>query len=120
MQVLFSSMDDQLNKIRFETDVVVKDNTYYFKDKSTEHTEIELTIHQNEVHLNRVGQTQMKLIFIENRKTMGYYKNEMGLDFSFYIDCKQLTISKEQIKIQYEMILDKQIKSLHKILLIFH
>ncbi len=120
MQVTFSSIDDQLNKVRFETDVVIKDNTYYFKDKSTENTDIELTIYQNEVHFKRIGQTQMKLILIENRRTIGHYKNEMGLDFSFYIDCKQLTISKEQIKIQYEMILDKQIKSLHKILLIFH
>lgn len=120
MQVLFSSIDDQLNRVRFETDVVVKDHTYYFKDKSTEQTEIELTVYQNEVHFNRTGQIQMKLILIENKKTLGYYKNNMGLEFSFYVDCKQLIISKEQIKIQYEMILDKQTKTLHKILLIFH
>ncbi|MDE5566542.1 MAG: DUF1934 domain-containing protein [Anaeroplasmataceae bacterium] len=120
MQVTFSSLDEEMNRIQYEASVKQEENYLIFEDKSVPNTWVKILIESEVIHLVRYGQVQMEMTFDPTKKTIGHYQNEMGLDFNFMIDCSKLSISKEHITIHYQMILDETIKTKHKISLLFH
>lgn len=119
MQVTFSSMDDQMNRVQFSSNLEQLDNHYWFEDKSIPNTMIHLWIEENLIHLKRTGQTVMDMLFDPTEETLGSYQNDLGLAFEFIIHCTNLTISSKQIIIHYEMKQDEFI-SKHKISFVFH
>lgn len=120
MQVTFTSVDDQMNRVQFHSPVEQLAQGYRFKDGSMEETMLTVLIEQDRLHFIRTGQAQMDIIFDRMTTTVGSYKNQDGLEFQFLVVCKRLYISLKQIIIHYEMILDEQTKSKHKISLLFH
>lgn len=119
MQVTFSSIDDQLNRVQFSSEVKLVDHHYCFEDKSSANTMIHLWIETHCIHLKRTGQVVMDMLFDPEKETLGTYQNEMGLELEFVIRCIKLSISPKQIMIQYEMKQDSFL-SKHKISFLFH
>lgn len=113
MKVSFLSMDDQKNKVYFVADASFKENVLSFVDKSCEHTQITMTLEEDRITLARTGLVQMEMIFELEHFTPGAYQNEEGLEFTFKIFCKRLSIQKKRMIIQYDMLLDQQILSSH-------
>lgn len=120
MRVAFLSMDEEKNKIYFETDCFKKDNQISFTDKSIPNTLINIELKENAVILNRTGETEMWMIFKENTKTSGFYKNQSGLSFDFEIVCHKLLRNDRKIMVYYDLVLDKVEVHSHKISLLFN
>jgi len=118
MEVFFYSLDNQNNKVSFKSNAEYINNKLVFVDKSIESTVIQLSISSDKLVLERTGNTIMKLAFIENKSSEAYYKNEMGLEFDFIVKCNKLIITDNRIDIEYDMILDKELLSSHKIWII--
>lgn len=119
MQVTFTSVDDQMNRVQFSTPVEQLTNGYQFKDESMDQTMLTVLIEEDCIHFIRTGQVDMTIVFDRMTTTIGSYKNTEGLEFQFLIHCKRLLISSKQIIIHYDMILDEKTKSKHKISLHF-
>ena len=120
MKVTCLSLDDQKNKVYFESVASRNENEIIFIDKTSPNTTIELKILEGQVIFVRTGQINSKMIFSENKKTKGDYKNEMGLEFDFDIYCSKLEIGKNRIVIHYTLFLDEYIKTNHKISLLLN
>lgn len=118
MKVFFYSIDDEENKISYNSEAHYEDDMLVFEDKSYENTKMYLKIDKDRVIINRKGMIIMNLELIGNKKTKGYYQNEIGLEFDFIIDCSNLVITDKRIDISYAMILDNQVLSSHKIWII--
>ncbi len=119
MKVVFSSLDDQMNRINFTSEVQQLGNQYLFEDKSLQNTTIQLRVEDDCVHLKRSGQTVMDILFDPTEETLGSYQNEMGLAFEFVIHCTKLSITPKRIMIRYEMKQD-MLLSKHQISFVFH
>lgn len=120
MKVSFLSMDNNENKVNFTTEVEKKDNIFIFNDLSTTNTTIEIEILNKNVRLTRTGDTTMYILFDLNYITSGSYKNSLGLAFEFDIKTTRLDILSNKIRIDYDMIIDKETLSSHKISLLFN
>lgn len=120
MKVTFLSLDDEKNKVYFESEAARKDNEIIFVDKTYPNTTIELTLYEDKVQFIRTGYVNSKMIFIENKKTKGIYQNEMGLEFDFDIYCSRLDVNKNRIVIHYTLVLDEYMKTNHKISLLLN
>ncbi len=120
MQVTFSSIDDQLNKIEFTSNLEQLEHHYWFEDKSMPNTMIHLWIEGNCIFLKRTGQTLMNMVFDPTEETLADYKSNIGLSFEFIIHCTKLSISSKQIIIHYEMKQDDDFISKHQISFVFH
>lgn len=118
MKVFFYSVDDENNKISYNSEAHYDKNMIIFDDKTYENTKVYLQILNDKVIINRKGMISMNLELAFNKKTKGYYQNEMGLEFEFIADCNYLTISDKRIDASYSMILDGQVLSSHKIWII--
>lgn len=118
MQVFFYSLDNQNNKVSFNTAYKREDNKIIFEDKSIENTVIYLYIYKDKLILERKGSVEMKISFIKNKSIPSYYKNQLGLEFNFIAKCHKLTITENRIDIEYDMILDNDLISSHKIWII--
>lgn len=119
MKVKFLSFDDDNNKIYFVSEATTKENILSFTDKSCENTIIDLTIENDSLTLIRRGNTNMRMSFLEGQVTKGSYHNSMGLEFEFAINCLNLQISANRIRVDYDMIIDEYTKTRHKLSLLF-
>lgn len=115
MKITFYSLDDEKNKIFFKSEGKKIDNCIIFEDKSYDNTVIKLELYSSSIILNREGNVNMKLILKKNEASECFYQNEMGLEFKFMAFCKDLIIKENRIDIEYDMILDEDILSSHKI-----
>lgn len=118
MKVFFYSIDDENNKISFNSLAKIENDYIVFQDKINKKTNIYLKILENKIIINRKGNTIMNLELIQGKKTIGYYKNELGFEIDFIADCSNLMITKSRIDVSYAMILDNQVISSHKIWII--
>jgi uncharacterized beta-barrel protein YwiB (DUF1934 family) len=120
VKVSFISIDDEKNKISFNTEVSVIDNKYVFTDVTTPNTTIEIEVLGECVRLTRTGDTTMYMLYDTNNITNGSYENIEGLEFNFEIKTTKIEIHKSKIRIDYSMIMDKQVLSSHKLSLLFN
>ena len=109
MKVTFLSLDDQMNKVHFESEASRNENEIIFVDKTSPNTTIELTIFDNEVKFVRTGSINSEMVFIQNKKTKGNYSY-----------CSRLDITKNKILIHYTLVLDEYMKTNHKISLLLN
>lgn len=114
----FYSVDDENNKIIFKSNYEIKDNTIIFEDKSYENTKIYLYKFKDRLIFKRVGNCNMTLELIEGQALEAYYANELGLEFKFIAKCNKLSLDNNRIDIEYDMILDNDLLSSHKIWII--
>lgn len=115
MEVTFYSLDDENNKIFFKSKGTKEKNIISFADKSNENTTISLEILDSSITFYRKGNVDMKMILKKNKILDCYYKNQIGLEFNFKVNCKELIIKENRIDMEYDMILDNDIMSSHKI-----
>ena len=120
MKVSFISIDDEKNKINFSTEVIKIDNKYTFDDKTTKNTKIEIEVLGKCVRLIRTGDITMYMLYDLENITSGSYENSEGLEFNFEIKTTKIEIEKSKIRIDYSMIMDKQVLSSHKLSLLFN
>lgn len=120
MKVSFLSLDDSNNKVNFTTEVVSRDNLYMFNDLSTTNTQIEIEVLDDSLRLIRTGDITMNMLFDLHNQTRGSYKNNEGLEFVFEVLTTRLEITSNKIRIDYEMIMEKETLSKHKISLLFN
>jgi uncharacterized beta-barrel protein YwiB (DUF1934 family) len=120
MRLSFHSIDDNDNKIFYEADYEKSDNEIVFIDKTLENTTNHLIIDQDKLKLIRLGEVEMEMTFDLNRSTNGYYKNTMGLEFTFTVKTNKLKVVKNKILVEYNMILDEFTASTHKIWILLH
>ena len=120
MKVSFISVDDEKNKINFSTGVIYNDNKYTFVDQTTPNTTIEIEVLGECIRLTRTGDTTMYMLYDLANITSGSYENVEGLEFNFEIKTTKLEIQKTKIRIDYSMIMDKQVLSSHKLSLLFN
>lgn len=118
MQVYFNSLDNQNNEVSFLSDASINNNVISFIDKSIENTLIKIFINKDNLILQRTGNIEMEICFIKNKTTKAYYKNNFGLDFEFEAKCHELLLTENRIDIKYDMILDNELLSSHKIWII--
>jgi uncharacterized beta-barrel protein YwiB (DUF1934 family) len=120
MRVSFISLDEENNKVSFQSEVIKIDNVYKFKDESTTNTYIELEEIGSCFRLTRTGDINMYMLFDLNNITSGSYENKEGLEFNFEIKTSKIEVIKNKIRIDYSMIMDKQVLSSHKLSLLFN
>ena len=120
MRLSFHSIDDNDNKIFYETNYEKSENEIVFIDKTLENTTNHLLIDEDKLKLIRLGDVEMEMLFILNQTTNGYYKNNIGLEFEFIIKTNKLKVEKNKILVEYNMILDEFTASTHKIWILLH
>ena len=118
MEVFFYSLDNENNKVSYKSNAELSNGKLVFIDKSIESTTIHLSIMKDKLELQRIGNTNTDLVFIENKTTKAHYKNIDGLEFDFLVKCNKLITSLNRIDIEYDMILDNELLSSHKIWII--
>lgn len=118
MKVFFYSVDDEENKVSFHSEGIYENNVLSFEDKTLENTRIHIFIYPKRLIFQREGSVEMKLELIEGQAIPSFYRNDLGLEFEFQALCHKLKISKDKIDIEYEMILDHNSLSYHKIWII--
>lgn len=118
MKVAFLSLDDENNKIHFESEASRKENEIIFLDQTTPNTTIEFKIESESVTMVRTGDVNSYMEFVLNKKTKGNYQNIMGLEFDFEVLCTYFLITTNKIRLDYELILDEHTKTMHKISLL--
>ena len=120
MKVSFISIDDEKNKISFNSLVEKENNILKFKDESCENTFIEIELLDKCLRLTRTGSINMYMLFDLNNITAGSYENNEGLEFDFEIKTTKLEVSNSKIRIDYSMIIEKETLTSHKISLLFN
>ena len=113
MLLSFLSFDDQKNKTSFQSDAIQTENSIEFEDKSAKDTRIRITILEDSFLLERRGFIEMQMHFCLDKATQGIYKNKDGLEFDFEVHTKRLTIEKNKLKVNYDMVMDGEILSSH-------
>lgn len=120
MKVAFLSLDEEKNKIYFETECFKKENRIYFTDKSTPNTQIEIELQEDAILFKRTGETSMEMILKEEERTAGYFRNDTGLAFEFQVECHKMLKTDKRIVLYYDLILDNIETHSHKISLLFN
>lgn len=116
----FHSVDSDDNKVIFNNDYVREDNRIIFKDKSTENTDIILTINDDlSLVFERKGSINMLLPLALGEKKAGYYKNSNGLEFDLNVKTLFLEIKNNKISVEYELYVMDVVQT-HKIWILLH
>lgn len=120
MRVSFLSIDEDFTKVHFDVEAVQDNDKIIFVDKSYENTTLHFKRIDTCVVMERYGDVTMKMVFDSNNQTVGFYKNSEGLEFTFFVVCTKLEWTDKKIKINYDMILDKQTRVHHKLSLLLY
>ena len=120
MKLEFISFDKDKNKTRFITDYEIINDQIIFEDKSNTNTKIYLKIKDSKLDIRRIGNTKMKMTLDLAKKTEGYYKNDMSLEFEFLCLCHDLLIENNKIKARYDMIIDDEVINTTDLMIIMY
>ena len=113
--VTFHSVDSDGNKVIFSENFTRKDNRIIFNDKTRPNTQIELTINDDmSVLFERRGNINMCLPLSLGEKTIGHYKNSMGLEFEMVLITTKLIVNSNKITIEYDLVVE-DVKQHHKL-----
>lgn len=119
MKVTFLSMDEDENKVFFESDASFCEDEIVFADKSLTDTTLYLRFEPDRLNLRREGQVFMRLSFRQHHKTDGFYRDSFGLEIPLTVLCTFLKVEAKKTIVHYELWWDEQMKTKHKILLLF-
>lgn len=119
MKVTFHSLDNDGNKVFFKSDAKNVDSYIEFIDKSTENTSIRLKYDTSSIIIERVGNINMVLNLELNKTTGCMYKDNLGLELDLEIKTNELEVKNNKLYANYDLILDKNVISSHKIWILF-
>lgn len=120
MYLTFKSLDSFGNEIKYETEYKRIENGYIFDDLSVENTTTTLYIKDGNITIERNGDTLSKFNFIINNKTPGFYKNNAGLEINLDIFTKKINLLADKLYLEYDLIVEDDVISSHKIWILFH
>ncbi len=114
----FYSIDSDNNEVKYFSPFVREKNTLIFEDKSVNNTKVFLTIGEN-IKIERHGNINMSFLFDLDNLTLGMYENELGLKAEFIIKTNELLVSNNNVIIAYDLYLDSEKISGHRIVIDF-
>ena len=120
MDLTFYSIDSNNDKVLYHTSYIKSENTIIFDDKSVLNTKIYLTIKDDKVLFERKGNVIMYILLDLDKITFCHYENEMGLKFDFSVKTTNLVLKNNKIEMAYQLFLENDMISNHKITIIFH
>ncbi len=120
MDLTFYSIDSNNDKVIYHTSYIKSENTIIFDDKSVSNTKIYLTIDDDKVQFVRKGNVFMNVLLEYNKNTFCHYENEIGLSFDFIVKTTNLSITNKRIEMEYDLFLENDKISSHKITILFH
>ncbi len=114
----FYSIDSDENEVKYFSPFVRNGNTLLFEDKSTKDTKVFLTIGEN-IKIERKGLINMSFLFDLDNLTIGTSENELVLKSEFMIKSYDSLMSNNNITISYDLYLDSEKISGHRIVIDF-
>lgn len=118
MLINFEMISENLN-ISYKVFGKREGNTLIFPDKSVPNTIMNVTFGEDFVEIKRTGNVSMFQRFKFNSKEVGYYKNDLGLEFEISSFTTEISITKNQIEVFYEYYLSNEWQSSNKLKIIF-
>ncbi len=106
MKVSVLSMNDQKEKVSFQSEAIQEDNKIQFEDKSYPNTQIILSLLEESILLERSGDVQMHMHFHPQEITDGWYRNKEGLQFDYQVQTMDILRKNNKIKVTYILFLD--------------
>lgn len=110
----FYSIDDDNNEVHYMSSYERQCDTFIFEDKSTENTNVLLTIGRIS-RIKREGSVTMDFWFDLENPTQGIYENNIGLSVIFTIKTKKLEFKNNRFILSYDLYLDNDKVSEHNI-----
>lgn len=101
--------------LSFETDGIVTDESWIFKDESMEDTKITITFLKSGISLKRDGKINMHQSFFLGEKTEGHYQSDLGVSFAMEAYTKELVIKPSSISLVYDSYIDEILQTTIKI-----
>lgn len=120
MIITFHSLDNEGNKVFFKSEAEIIGKYFIFDDKSQENTKIKLMYDTSSINIERIGNTNMKINLSLDEITNSKYSNSLGLKFDFKVKTNELDIKSNKLYAMYDLILDENVISTHKIWIIFN
>lgn len=105
MNVHFYSKTDDF-EIDFITEAKEECGFIKFKDESLENTDIYLKYENDILTFKRTGDVVMDVSFKKGSITEGHYKSNMGLEFYFEADTKELSRNQNKIELFYHLLIE--------------
>ncbi len=118
MEVSFYSIDNENNRISYKSEAKIENGFIVFEDKSLDSTNVYIKKENDSLTILRAGKINMEIKLIPDTLTTGAYQNDIGVEFEFNTFCKKLLLSEKRYDAEYDIILDKDIISSHKIWII--
>lgn len=118
MLITFEMISENVN-ISFKVFGRRENNTLIFPDKSVPNTMMRVTFDKDFVEIIRTGSVDMKQIFQAGKQLEGYYKNDMGLEFSISSFATEIVVEENNITIFYEHYLENKWQSSNKLKILF-
>lgn len=119
MKVTFHSLDNDGNKVFYKTDAKAIDSYIEFRDGSTKNTIIRLSYTNSSIIIERIGDINMVLNLELDKTTGCMYKDNLGLELDLEIKTNELEVKNNKLYANYDLILDKNVISSHKIWILF-
>ena len=121
MNLTFYSIDSNEDKVIYTVPYKELSSTSLeFEDKTIENTIIRLDINNtSSILFKRIGNVDMEMNLILNKKTIGYYKNHLGLEFEFSVLTNKIEFIDNKLIIEYNMTINDD-ESSHKLSILFN
>lgn len=116
----FTSFSSDLETQTFETNYEITKTGYIsFVDKSALDTKIYIKEIDNSFIIKRLGNISMQMTLQEGKTTKAIYKDINGVSMEFETKCLSFKSAPNQFDVVYELILDKNVISTHKLNILF-
>lgn len=99
------------NETKFTTDGTLFGSKLFFTDDQNFRYVVEYS--QNQVRIERHGQTSMKLILINEETSYGEFTSQ-GLSFPFAVKTKQILLTDQELSLSYDMLENEQVLTHHE------
>lgn len=118
-KITFHSVDSDGEKVIFHTEGTIIDNKIVFVDKTAKNTNIIITLFNDCVAFERIGESKMYLKLALNTYTKCNYDNH-GLAFEFEAYTTKLNVTNTKLEFEYDMYIEKDLISKRKIYILLH
>ena len=118
MLVIFEMISENLN-INYKVFGKKEGNVLTFPDKSIPNTIMSVTIADDYIEIHRSGKVTMRQGFKLETQEVGFYQNDMGLEFEISSFTTEMTVKENMIEVFYEYYLENKWQSSNKLKIIF-
>mgnify|MGYP003289949161 CR=1 FL=1 len=118
MLITFEMISENLN-ISYKVFGKKEGNVLTFPDKSNPNTIMSVAIKEDYVEIRRSGKVTMRQGFKLESREIGFYQNDMGLEFEIASFTTEMNIKENMIEVFYEYYLESKWQSSNKLKIIF-